>query len=427
MKAIINVNIYDFGSYRENQYILYDKKIIKVDSMSEYTDEGYEVIDGENQLLMPSLVNAHAHIYSTFARGLILDFNPTNFIEILEQMWWKLDSKLNNESVYSSGIVHGIDTVQNGVTTIIDHHASGIDIIGSLKELEKSICKDIGLRGIFCFETSDRFDVEDCINENISFSQSIDTDQTMTSSLFGAHAAMTLSDETLSKIPSMPIHIHVAESIVDEKDSRGKHNSSVVERLDSFGLLEEDSILAHCLYINDVEAKLIKEHNCYVVLNVTSNMNNGVGLPDYDLLKKYDIPVLIGNDGISSSITTEWLNLYYTMHHKNRDILAFGLDDLLEIIQNNYEYASRRLGCKLGRIEPGFEADMLLIPYTPPTKMNSDNGFGHIFFGLANSFKPKNVWCNGKQLVNDYKVSNELETKYREAKEISNKLWERLS
>jgi len=427
MKAIINVNIYDFDTYRENQYILYDQQIVQVGSMTEYIDQDYEVVDGENQLIMPSLVNAHSHIYSTFARGLALDFHPTNFIEILEQMWWKLDSKLDNESIYASGIVHAIDTVKNGVTTIIDHHASGMDIIGSLTELEKSVCKDVGIRGIFCFETSDRFNIENCINENVAFSQSISNHQSMTASLFGLHAAMTLSDETLGKLPKMPIHIHVAESNMDEEDSENKYNSSVVERLDSFNLLKEDSILAHCLHINDVEAKLIKEHRCYVVLNVTSNMNNGVGLPDYKLLKKHGIPILIGNDGISSSITTEWLNLYYTMHHRNRDILAFGLNDLLEIIQNNYAYASRRLGCKLGGIKSGFEADMLLISYTPPTKMTSENGFGHVFFGMANSFKPKNVWCHGKQIVNNYKVSNALETKYKEARTTSNKLWERLN
>lgn len=96
-----------------------------------------EVIDGYGYILMPSLVNAHSHIYSTFARGLSLDYDPQNFMDILKQLWWKLDRQLGNECNYASGIVHSIDTVKNGVTTLIDHHASGRDIRGSLSVLKK--------------------------------------------------------------------------------------------------------------------------------------------------------------------------------------------------------------------------------------------------------------------------------------------------
>lgn len=165
-----------------------------------------------------------------------------------------------------------------------------------------------------------------------------------------------------------------------------------------------------------------------MVLNVTSNMNNSVGLPDYELLKKHDIPVLIGNDGISSSITTEWLNLYYTMHHKSKSPTGFfSLDDLQRIVQANYDYVSDMFGLQLGRIEEGYEADMLLLPYIAPTPIAIDNAFGHLFFGMANSFRPRHVWCGGFWLVNDYQVCKVLDYKYKEAAKTSKKLWERLS
>jgi len=123
MKAIINTTIYDFEKYGENQYLLFDEKIIETGPMSDFVDKGYEIIDGRDHLTMPSMVNGHSHIYSTFARGMSLPFDPSNFVEILEQLWWRLDNALNLDNVYHSGVVYSRDTLLNGVTTIIDHHA----------------------------------------------------------------------------------------------------------------------------------------------------------------------------------------------------------------------------------------------------------------------------------------------------------------
>ncbi len=428
MKAIVNTTLYDFNHYKENQYILFDDRIIEVGPMDKFEDKGYDLIEGSGHLTMPSLVNAHSHIYSTFARGMSVPFNPINFHELLEQLWWKLDGGLNLDNIYHSGMVYGSETLLNGVTTLIDHHASGVDIEGSLNSLKKAVCDELGLRGIFCFETSDRFETYRCINENIHFARD---HQTQTSrGLFGMHAAMTLSDESLrmisKQIDGLPIHIHVAESQLDESESLIRHGQRVIERLDEFNLLKPNSLLAHCLFIDEDEAKLIKENQCKVVLNVTSNMNNGVGLPNVKMLTQNNIPMMIGNDGISTSITTEWLNLYYCMHLKYKNIMSFGLDQLLEMINNAYEYSSELLNCQLGRLSDGYEADLLMLPYSAPTPISEDNVFGHLFFGVFNAFKPRHVWCQGQQLVDNYELTQVKDILYKEAVRSSRELWERI-
>jgi cytosine/adenosine deaminase-related metal-dependent hydrolase len=196
LKAIINACIYDFHNYKQNCYILFDKEIIEVGHMQDFKG-GDEIYDARGCIIMPGLTNCHTHIYSTFSRGMSIPFNPKNFKEILEQLWWKLDSKLDKNDIYLSGLVYGIDCIKSGVTSIIDHHASGLSIRGSLQELKRSICDELGLRGIFCFETSDRFDVDECIEENIEFSRQ----RTESSAgVFGMHASMSLSDGTLEKI-----------------------------------------------------------------------------------------------------------------------------------------------------------------------------------------------------------------------------------
>ena len=125
MKAIINARIYDYDKYIENGYVVFDKKIVKVGEMKSFKNNGYQLIDAKGQMLLPNFVCAHSHIYSIFARGLALPFNPKNFQDILNQMWWKLDSQIDNEITYYSGIAAGSEFLLNGVTTVIDHHASG--------------------------------------------------------------------------------------------------------------------------------------------------------------------------------------------------------------------------------------------------------------------------------------------------------------
>ncbi|KFZ26793.1 MAG: 5-methylthioadenosine/S-adenosylhomocysteine deaminase [Candidatus Izimaplasma bacterium HR2] len=426
--AFINAKIYDFNKFSEDQYVIFDETILEVGNMSDFKDNNYEIIDCTDHLVLPSLVVGHTHIYSTFARGMSVPFNPTNFQEILDQLWWKMDRNLDNEMNYYSGIVSATDYMKNGVTTVIDHHASGVDIKGSLNTLKKAVTEDAGLRGLFCFETSDRFDVEACLDENLSFIE--DNYSNVARGLFGLHASLSLSEETLVKISKViknyPIHIHVAESLMDQEDSLDKYNERVIERLDRHGLLNEDSIITHALFVSDEELDIIKKRKCVVALNVNSNMNNSVGLPDYKRFKEKGIPVILGNDGIASSITSEYLTLLYTMHLKDESPLKFGLGDIFEIINNTYNYVNRRLGTKLGRVEVGYSGDLITIPYIAPTTLNKGNALGHLFFGMFNSFKPNNVFCKGVKLVNNYKVSDDLTEKYREAKKYANKLWENI-
>lgn len=423
MKVIKNVRIYDFNQYIENGYVVFDDAIHEVGHMKQYKNHSYQEIDGNNALLMPSLVNGHSHIYSTFARGMSAPFSPTTFRELLEQLWWKLDRYLDNEMTYYSGIVSGIEYIKNGVTTIIDHHASG-EIIGSLKSLEKALDL-VGVRKVLCFETSDRFNIDDCINENASY---IKNASTTSSGLFGLHASFTLSDETLKKVKqaqlNAPIHIHVAESIEDQEHSLKHYGKRVIHRLNDFGLINKNSIITHGLYLEDDEFKIIKDKEAVIALNVSSNMNNAVGLPNYMKMKEHGIKVIIGNDGISQKMTSEYQNLFFSMHHKSSSPISFSFDDLLTIINNTYDYASQELGCKLGKIEKSYQADFILIPYNEPTPLNEGNIFGHLFFGLFNNFRPKDVYVGGTKILDNYTVSKSIQSEFKKAKDSAEILWD---
>lgn len=426
LKAWINTRLYDYHTFRENMYIVFDEKILKLGPMKEFCKDGIdEIIDMENNLVLPGFVAAHTHLYSAFARGMNTEFQPNDFREILEQLWWKLDHFLDKEMIYFSAYSFGLDQIKVGTTTLIDHHASH-QVAGSLDQIKKALVDVLGVRAILAFETSDRFDVDLSITENVNFIRNNHSDRC--AGLFGMHASFTLSDTTLAKIKTQlqgaGIHIHVAESVMDEEDCKEKYHKSVVERLNDFHLLNEKSILVHCPNVNDLELEIIKQQKSVIAINVTSNMNNAVGLPDIAKIDEMKIPYMIGNDGLISSMPIEYLNAYYSAHLKTDNPIGLSLDSIRKAIIQSYTYAGGILQTKIGRIEPDWNADLISVPYQEFTPLNNENAFGHLFFGLFPNLRPEYVVCAGHTIVSEYKTDTKHEQQLNKAKQVAEKLWQ---
>ncbi len=413
MKAIINIKIYDYHNFIDNGYIIYNESILEVGHMKDYKGH-HESFDGEGMLLIPGLINSHTHIYSTLFRGAPLQASPTNFLEILEQIWWKFDNELNLDAIRESTKAYVQDSLLVGVTSLIDHHASG-EIENSLMTIHH-VLEHYKMKHLLCFETSDRFNIEDCIKENTKYTFK---------GHFGLHASLSLSDRTLEKVKKnldKPIHIHVAESEIDEILSVANHNTRVVNRLNVFELLREDSILAHCLYIDDDEAQLIKKKKCQVAINPTSNMNNAVGLYNNRILQKYDIDVLVGTDGLGVNVAKEYQNLYYVGNQSNDHPSELSLDWIIEQLKNSYNYFSRMYGCRVGRIIKGYDSDFMLIDYNAITPMTDTTIKGHLLFGVFEALRPYSVYVTGHKLVDQYQLVDKQLVDYN----VVNELWRRL-
>lgn len=415
MIAIKNIMIYDYFHFIVNGYVIFDGKIKEVGSMDDFAFEG-ETVDGNGRLLMPGLINGHTHIYSTLFRGLNLNASPHNFKGVLEDIWWRFDKELDLESIELSAKVYARESLLSGVTSLIDHHASG-EIKGSLSCIDNAL-DNIGIKHLLCFETSDRFNIGDCMNEN---KWALDNN-----GHFGLHASMSLSDETLEKVSKVisnnPIHIHVAESLLDQADSIKKYKKRVIYRLDSFNLLNKDSILGHCIHINDEEAEIISKRECLVAINPTSNMNNAVGVYNYKIMKEHNINVLVGTDGLGVNIAKEWQNLFYNGKYSVSHPSGVDFDWIKNSIINSYSYFNRRLGCKIGKIEEDYDSDFILVDYKSPTPINERNIFAHVFFSVFDGLKANSVYTNGVKRIENYEMVKYVEYD----KEIANRLWQRI-
>ena len=393
--------------------------------------DSHEILDAKGSIITPGLVNAHMHLYSSLARGMPYPIEaPKNFVEILEKIWWKLDKALTLDDVQLSAMVGLMESAKWGVTTVIDHHSSPNAISGSLNLIADAL-KEVGMRGVLCYEVSDRDGAssrDEAIKENSDFLDSLNAKSGDLAGLFGLHASFTLSDEALDAAleanDGHGFHIHVGEDRFDLEDAIRKNNVGVVQRLSEKGILTEKSIAAHCVYIVEGDTELLKESGVLVTHQPQSNANNGVGRAGIpDLLKK-GVRVALGTDSYTHNILEE--AHFALLNHDTQNNGPLNLTDLTLILSENACAASGYLNVKLGIIEAGAEADILMYDYDSPTPVNSENAYAHLFYGLRGEH-PKNVIAKGEFIVKDFILTNvNEETILERSRKASKELWDRL-
>lgn len=414
-----------------------DDRITEIDKsellISKYAGE--ESIDAKGQLLMPGLICAHTHFYGLFSRGMALHGDaPADFVEILKKLWWPLDQSLLAEDIYYSALASIIDAIKHGTTTVFDHHASPNFITGSLDMIEKAVL-ETGIRASLCYEVSDRGGIEKAeegIAENIRMIKktSLNPEGSIVTSTFGLHAALTVSDETLRKSKEIPTgsgyHIHVAEHQSDEYHSLNKHGKRVVDRLHDFGITGPNSIFVHGVHLDQRELEIIRDTGTWLTHQPRSNMNNAVGMADIEGAMRFGIPVCLGNDGFSFAMWDEWRTCYLAHKLLKRDPRALP-GDLVATMGaiNNGKLASHFFKDKIGTIEVGAKADLILVDYKPITEMTVGNLPWHIIFGFRDSMVTHTI-VDGKVLMrNGVILGIDENSVSRKAKEVSREVWDR--
>lgn len=390
------------------------------------------VVNARGRVVMPGLVNAHMHLYSTFACG--LGGEPAyNFPEILKKLWWKLDRALTMDDVYYSALVPYFRAIISGTTTVIDHHASPWAVKGSLKTLAGAAAA-AGVRSSFCYEVSDRdgaASLNDGINENIEFAREVNGAGNMVRGMFGLHASMTVSEETVARTVAavrelgIGIHVHAAEDVSDQNDSLEKYGKRVVQRYHDAGALGPKTILAHCIHVDDVEKKLLRDSGTFVVHNPESNMNNAVGAADVLGMLDMGVRVGLGTDGMTSNMLEEArIAMLLHRHVKADPTVAFG-EAVDMLVRNNAAFASEQFGVRLGVIEKGAVADIVIAEHFPFTPISVENWYGHFLFGVQPA-RVTHTMCNGRFLMAEGKVLTvDLQEVAARAKKLSPETWKR--
>ena len=410
------------------------EKVVAVGDSSEMKKRypNAEAMDCNGKVVMPGFICTHHHFYSTMARGMAIPGEPaSNFVEILERLWWKLDMALSDEDITLSAQIPLIECIRNGTTTVIDHHASPSMRDGSLDLIEKAV-RQAGIRASLCYEVSDRNVPGGGIQENERFIKKVGKGDGQIAAMMGLHASFTLSDKTLEKCVGIAkdagvgCHVHVAEDAADREDSLKKYGMPAASRLNKMGASGEKSLFIHCVHIDDSEMDIIAASKTAVVHNPESNMNNAVGVTRiFDLLKK-GVLVGLGTDGMGSDMLAQMRCAYLLHRLANHDPRVGFVEAPQLLLQNNAEISRRQFGLQLGEIGEGCPADLAIIDYQPPTPISAANFLGHLIFGLVDATVDTTV-CKGKILMKNKKILVLDEERIAAgSRELAPKVWKRL-
>ena len=281
--------------------------------------------------ITPGFVCGHHHLYAALARGMPPPpKQPTNFIEILEQVWWRLDVALDEEMIRWAAKLGAVEALMSGTTGIIDHHESPSAIEGSLSIIAEA-CAEVGVRVNCAYGVTDRHGSSEAIRglaENERYLRAGGR------GMVGVHAAFTCKDETLDAAAGLAtdlgvgVHIHVAEGVAD-RDAGA--------RLEA--LAADDWLLVHCVHLDRALPGTIAH-------NPRSNMNNSVG---YSAPTTRSNRVVLGTDGIGADMLEEARLAY--MRLREYDVTS-GPDVVWSWLEEGYRFFPE---CRQDRVEFNYD------------------------------------------------------------------------
>jgi cytosine/adenosine deaminase-related metal-dependent hydrolase len=270
-------------------------------------------------------VCSHHHLYSSLARGMPAPpAQPTGFLSILEQIWWRLDAALDLNMLRASARLGALEALMCGTTAIVDHHESPNAIEGSLSVIADA-CAEVGVRVVCAYGVTDRWADSGSPSSEMSSHEWQTPPPRMTDAarrgldecarfigdggrgMVGVHAGFTCSDETLEAAAGLAsdlqvgVHIHVAEGDLD---------AGAAQRLQH--LATDRWLLVHGVHLSD-DAELAGT----LAHNPRSNMNNAVG---YARPTRFANTTVLGTDGIGADMLEEVRLAYVRL--REYDVMA---------------------------------------------------------------------------------------------------------
>ena len=425
----------DFALLQGHGLLLEEGRIAKIAPLRKLRSQGTRQIDARGKLIMPGLINAHMHFYSTLVRGLGKAAPAHDFDGVLHNLWWRLDRKLTLEDTYYSALIMMLAAVRSGTTTLIDHHASPGAIPGSLERIARA-GSETGLRIGLAYEISDRDGAKAAAEGLTENAEAVlycrDHGGEYLRALVGLHASFTLSDLTLARAATLAAdlgvgcHIHCAEAASDQEDCLAKHKMRVVERLKRRGVLGPKTIAAHAVHVDKGEIETLAATKAMVVHNPQSNLNNAVGIADIVAMTAAGVLVGLGTDAMTVDMLEEVRVALWAQHYGRRDPAQGFMEATGALFSGNPAIAERIWGLPLGRLREGAPADVILVDYDPPTPLDAGSVLGHIVYGVSQSIVDTTIVAGRVLMENKVlKLDIDEERAAARSRELAAALWQR--
>jgi len=390
-----------------------------------------EVMDARGCIVMPGLICSHTHLYGIALRGSALNIKPpSDFLQILQRVWWPVDEALTNDDAYATALAAGAESLTNGTTCYADTYSAPNAIEGSLDHIARA-SNDVGIRGIISFEATERRSADEGtrgLNENLRFISRKEKGRAM--GMISLHASFTVSDDLISRgveasqRHKVPLTIHVSEGPNDGYHNMERYGKRSVERLRDRGLLSPRAVLAHCVHLDQREISLIAKSSASVAHNPMSNMLNAVGVASLTDMLDRGVNVGLGNDGYVFDMFENMRAGFLLQRVARRDPNRPTPQEVVEMCTVN---AARAYGLSsLGSIEVGKRADIIVVRPTLTATPYTGSIYGYIVNSLRGP-DVRDAIVEGQVVMKNRRLLT-LDVQKAEAKVLKamNRLWNRL-
>ncbi len=363
-----------------------------------------ECIDCTNRLLMPGLVNAHTHAAMTLLRGVGDDLRLHDW---LSQVTWPREKKMDENAIYAGTRLAIAEMLLSGTTNFNDHYFH-------MGEVAKAVVES-GIRATLGYSMIDIGDFEGKGKRELAIEEKFCRDWQGKSSRISVainpHAPYTCTKEllqaslALQKKFKCKLHIHLAETRKELADILKQTKKRPADYLDSLGLLNKNTVAAHCVYVSKSEITMMAKRGMSVAHCPVSNLKlaSGGAMPMPEMIEA-GVNVCLGTDGAASNNS---LDMFETakiaaLEQKNFrfDASVVKADDVLRMA---FEGGSDALGINAGRIKVGILADIILLDLKAPNLAPFQPNAGHLLYA-AKQHNVTDVMVDGKWLVRERKL-----------------------
>ncbi len=367
---------------------------------------GREVIDATGRVVMPGLVNAHTHAAMTCFRGIADDLE---LMEWLNRYIFPAEAKnVDPELAYWGSLLACIEMIRSGTTSFCDMYI-----------FEEETAKAASLAGMRCLLGEVLFDFPSpnfkTPEEGLAYTEGLIgrwAGHPLVRITVEPHAMYTCSPDLLKKAKALadrcrvPLALHLLETRSERDGLVEKLGCSPVKFLRDEGLLDENLLAFHCVWLDAADIEMFARADAKAVHNPESNMKLASGVAPVPDMQAAGIPVALGTDGCASNNN---LDMFQEMDMAAKLHKAFRLDPTVMSAATVLKMATRDgaralgMGNETGMLRPGMKADLITVDFNQPHLTPVYHEDSHLVY-CASGSDVETVVINGRIVMRDRNI-----------------------
>lgn len=400
--------------------LIENEKIIKISK--NIKDSAEKVIDGTEKIVMPGLINTHAHVPMSIFRETVDGYITQDW---LTQKIWPVEAKLTEEDIYFASMLSYIEMIYSGTTTINDMYFMQNKIVDAALDTGVRLQVTRTLMDTDGSGEKKLIEIEEFIKK---YKEKYDT----ISLNVGIHGLYTNTEEYLqkgleiAKKYKLPVNMHFCENEQEREDIKKMYNiASPIEPIKKY-FKNIHLILAHAVKLTNEEIEKIAKQDIYIAHCPVSNLKLGCGIAPITKMQEENICISLGTDGQGSGSN---LDMFETM--KYTALLQKGylenptLMPAYEVLKMATINGAKTLNLEnqIGSIEEGKLADIIIFNLDSPLTLPLNDIIAEIVYNV----KAQNVETtivNGKILMENkvFKLKNDPKVIYEKCENIINRI-----